>query len=469
MKKKLCFYTFLASLLCSGIIFSQNRGLIVVNIGYDNGGTGQLIDGITKPGDIVVRAQGAGIAGSCVIINGVSYELFYIPVGILCPDVKCYLSGGMILDAELFFNELASLQKKGIKNIKERLRVSMSVHLVMPYHRLIDDQATAAGHTRKGTILRSGIRSAAADKRFGIGIRLADLYAQDFDKLLKNAVKRANDVLVKMYQQKPLDYELLLKEYKEYAKQFAPFVRDQVELKLNLLLAQHSGPRIIFESSYGTLYDVSHGGYPYTSVECTTAAGICAQAGVGPTRIGHTLGQVNAYATMYGQGPFPTEIKDKKILKNLMTKSRTTQNQDDVRYGWLDAVMIRQEIMINGVDSIAISRLDDLDDFDEIYVCVHYKIDDKDLDYRPAISRDLAKVIPHYVKFKGWKRSLSKIKKFSELPEEARDFIKKIERICGAPVSYISVGPERSQLVEVVSNLLPENTAHNIKKIATKK
>lgn len=454
-----------AALLCAALcLFAAfacargERGLVVVGLGYDDDGKGKLVDCITQEGDVVVRVQGAGLCGRVVKIKNKEYELHYIPVGILREDVKCYLAGGMLLDCALLLKEIHDLKKKGIKDIDERLRISTSVHLLMPYHKEIDKLANKDGHTRGGNILRSGVRPCSAEKRFGVSIRLADLYSKDFPELLKKALKRSNDTIVKLYGGKPLEYEPLLAEYKKYAKSFLPYIRDHVELKLNRLLAQkRGGPRVIFEGSHGTFLDVSHGSYPYVSCGSTIASGICAEAGVGPTRIGHTLGVVKAYATRPGEGPFPTEIKDPVTLSYFDKKaSKMLSSGNKVRYGWVDAVMVRQGITINGANSLAITRLDDLNDFDEIKMCVHYKLGDQDFDYLPPIARDLNRVTAHYITFKGWKCSISHARNFSELPSEARDFIKKFERVCGIPVSYISVGPERDQIIEVVADLLPE-------------
>ena len=441
-----------------GDVNALQKGIVVVGLGFDDDGKGKLIDGITQPGDVVVRAQGAGVAGHHVKAGNKEYELHHIPVGILRPDVKCYLAGGMVLDVPLFFEEIKKLEEKGITDIKDRLRISTSVHLLMPYHKKIDKLANAAGHVRGSSISRHGVRPCSAEKRFGIGIRLADLFSKDFPDLLKKAVGRSNEIITKVYGGESIEYKSLLEQYKKYTKEFAPYVRDQVELKLNRLLAQkRGGPRVIFEGSHGTFLDVSHGNYPYVSAGSTIASGICAEAGVGPTRIGHTLGVVKAYATRVGEGPFPTEIKDEKIVKIIQNKAkRKSPAGIKIRFGWVDAVMVRQGVMINGVNSIAITRLDDLDDCDEIKMCIHYKLGDKDFDYLPPISRDLERVSPHYITFPGWKCSIGKAKNFSELPAEARDFVKKLERVCGVPVSYISVGPEREQLIEVVTNLLPE-------------
>lgn len=459
MKKVLEYVLYGVLACCVSMTNAEQKGVVFVGLGYESEGKSKLIDGITQPGDVVVRAQGAGIAGHRVKVGGKEYDLHHIPVGIVRPGVKCYLAGGMVLDVPLFFREIKSLEENGITDIKERLRVSTNSHLQMPYHKKIDSYARKAGHVRGSSVAREGVHVCAAEKRFGIGIRLADLFAKDFPELLKRAVDRSNEIIVKLYGGEPVAYKPLLEEYRKYAKEFAPYVRDQVELKLNRILAQKRGPRVIFEGSHGTFLDVSHGNYPYVSAGSTIASGICAEAGVGPTRIGHTVGVVNAYATRVGEGPFPTEIKDEKIVEMIQKKAkRKSPAGVKLRFGWVDAVMVRQGVMINGANSIAITRLDDLDDCDHIKMCVHYKLGNKDFDYLPPIAKDLERVSPHYITFPGWKCPIGKAKNFSELPPEARDFVKKLECVCGVPVSYISVGPERDQLIEVVANLLPEGS-----------
>lgn len=456
------------SVLLAGLQMSLHalaRGLVVMSIGYYEDGKGKLIHGIIQQGDVLVRAQGAGVNGHHFKLNGIEYDLFYLPVGILHDDVKCYLAGGMVFKAPKFFKEIKKLEEQGVHHIKERLRISTNAHLIMPYHEIIDKHAFEAGHVRKGLVLRSGVRPASADKRFGIGIRLADLFSDGFPELLKTAVDRANDIIVKLYNGTPVDYKKLLAEYMGYRKEFSPYVRDQVELKLNLLLAHRDGPRVIFEGSHSAFLDVTHGDFPYVSAGNTTAAGICAEAGVGPTRIGHTLGVVPAYSIVLHDSPFPTEIKDPKIIKAFNDKRKRKNPKEKVRYGWPDAVMYRQGIMTNGVNSIAITRLDDLDGLDEIKLGVHYQLDGVDYDYRPPIARDLARVKVSYKTFKGWKEPIGHVRKFSDLPEEARHFIKTLERVCGVPVTYISVGPDRDQLIQVEKGLLPEGPTIPVKKV----
>ena len=469
MKKMICLFLGTILMGVQFSLYSLSRGLVVISLGYAQDGKDKLIYGIIQPDDVVVRAQGAGINKHHVIVDGIDYDLTYIPSAFLIPKVKVYLAGGMVVELPKLSTDIKDLKAKGVQDVEGRLRISTNAHLIMPYHKIIDACAHKADHVRKGLTLRSGVRPASSDKRFGIGIRLADLFSDDFSDLLKTAVNRANDIIVKLYNEKPVDYKKLLDEYMGYRKEFLPYVRDQVELKLNLLLTHRDGPRVIFEGSHSVFLDVTHGDFPYVSAGSTTASGICAEAGVGPTRIGHTLGVVQAYCTVFHDCPFPTEIKDEKIVTQFNEKfKRKKSKEQTIRYGWPDAVMYRQGIMLNGVNSIAISRLDDLCGLEEIKLGVHYQLDGVDYDYRPPIAKDLARVKVSYKTFKGWKEPIGHVRKFCDLPEEARHFVKTLERVCGVPVTYISVGPEKDQLIEVVSGLVPQSPSAPVKKVHSK-
>lgn len=424
--------------------------IVIVSAGWTDDGKGKISDWLAEGADFFVRSQGSSSTGHTVKKDDKTYVLYYLPVGILTPDIKCYLAPGMLIDPKVFFKEIADLEKQGIK-IKGRVRVSTAAHLLMPYHTAIDKAAQKKGKRKGAGNVRFGAGAATADKRMGVGIRIADLMSQDYAAILKEAVAQANEVITKVYSKKPIDYDEILVSFKEYRKLFKPYVRDRVELKINQLIAQ--GKRGILEGSHGTFLDITHGTYPYTSAASTIAAGICASAGVGPTRISHTLGVVKSYTTHLGKGPFPTEIKDENVLKFLRDAVAKT-SPELYRYGWLDVVLVRQAILLNGMDSIAISRLDDLDKLEKIYVCIDYDLPAKDekssnqhFDYPPPKISDLLKVKPHYFEFEGWKTSTQDAKDFTELPQNARIFIKKLEALFGIPISLVSVGPRREQTI----------------------
>ncbi len=457
-------------------VFSRStageKGIVVVGLGEFDEGKTKVIQYLVKKGDISVRSQGACSTGHTVRIQvppcaakgkptcsqcqpsvEVVITLHMVPVGIIETGVKCYVTGGMFVDPTILFEEIDVLEKYGI-SLEDKLRISSNAHIIFPYHKMLDDLARTNDKTRfVEDVVLTGARSCAADKRYGIGIRLGDLVSPEFPKLLKKAVDRANQIITKIYNQKPLDYNKILESYSVYINRFTPFIRDKVEVKINKLLL--TGSRVIFEGAHGTFLDISHGCYPAVSAESTTASGICAAAGVGPTRIAHTLGVAKAYATHTGDSPFPTEIKNPSLVAHFSQKAGPGCASPKIKYGWIDIVQIRQAALLNGVNSVVLTRLDELDGLDEIKICTHYEVDGKPLyDVPPQIS-DLKKAVPKYHVIKGWKGSLKDCKKFTDLPPEARNFVKTFEHVAGVLVSYISVGPEKDQMIELVSNLLP--------------
>lgn len=437
----------------SSLAKERHGGYVVVSAGTTDDGKGKICDYLAKDAYFAVRSQGTLPEGHKVEKDGKTYRLYHIPVAILTPHVKCYLAPGMVIDSELLFKEIDDLKKQGI-NLDDRLKISTAAHLLMPYHKLLDKLGRKSSRRKGAAGVRLGAGAASADKRLGIGIRIADLWGDDFPEQLKEKLKISNDKITKIYGAKPIPYKPLLKELMEYKEQFEPYVRDRVELKLNQLLRKRKMG--VFEGAHGTFLDITHGIYPYTAPTDTTASGVAAGAGVGPSKIDHTLGVVKAYATCEGDSPFTTEIKDPSIIKHFKDKNKALSNPDRYRYGWLDAVMVRQAMFINGMDSIAISRLDDLDGLDKIRVCIDYDYKEnpedtnvQHFDYPPPRIRQLRKVKPHYVEFDGWKESTKNAKHITQLPLNARVFVKRLEALFGTPVSIVSVGPRQDQTIVV--------------------
>jgi adenylosuccinate synthase len=441
----------ISSFLCSK---EPHGAYIVVSAGTTDDGKGKICDFLAQKAHFSVRSQGSVPSGHTVKKGGKTYVLHHIPVGILTSHVKCYLAPGMVINLEVLLKEIEELKKQGI-DFNDRLKISTAAHLLMPYHTLLDTLGRKSKRRRCTAGVRKGASAASADKRLGIGLRVADLWAKDFPEMLKERVKIANDTITKIYKHKPLAHEPILKQFMEYKKKIEPYVRDRVELKLNQLL--HQKKRGIFEGAHGTFLDITHGTYPYTAPTESTAGAVASAAGVGPTKIKHTLGVVKAYATCEGDGPFTTEIKDPVILQRFRDKNKESYSgSDKYRYGWIDAVMVRQAMFINGMDSIAISRLDDLDGLDKIKVCIDYDYkenpEDADVqhfDYPPPRIKQLEKVTPHYIEFDGWKESTKDAKHLSELPVNARVFVKRLEALFTVPVSIVSVGPHQDQTIVV--------------------
>lgn len=444
--------------VCEGY---TSRGIVVVSTGFTGAGAGKIVDLLAEQADIVVRSQGEshghrvvkGDAHGHRLEKGREFKLTLIPSGILRKNTQCYLTAGMEIDPSQLCSEINLLMSKG-KNVEGRLWISARAHVVMPYHRKLD--ALMAQQYRGGIDVgsRKGVGVAAADKRLRIGIRIADLLdSERFKQVLRDDLNCANAMLTKVFGEKSFEFDDIYNLYQEYARRLRPYVKGDVELEINKLLIQ--GKAIIFEGAHGTFLDISMGTYPYVSSSSTTAAGICTGAGVGPRRIGHTIGIVQSYTTYIGSGPLPAEIKDPKALSALRNAHKLhCEELPGTRYGWIDLVMIRQAILINGIDSLVMSKLDELDGLDEIKICYDYIIDGKNYDYVPANIADVRKIVPRYITMPGWKTKTSNVKKFSQLPQEARAFVKKIECLSNAPVSYVSVGPEREQTIKL-NDLLP--------------
>ena len=426
----------------------------VLILGDDDAGKGKVTDVIGGRARIVVAGPGGTVKGRRIRKGDKKYRLKLLPTGIVrSRDIECYLMAGIEIDPSVLFSEIDYLKKKG-RTVEGRLKISSKAQVVMPYHRKLD--ALMFDKYKAGIDLgaRKGTGAAASDKRLRIGIRVADLLDKErFKEVLKEQLAYANERLVKLFKEKPFKFEEVYSLYNEYARRLKPFVIDNLELDLNKKITQ--GVRVVFEGSQGFSQDVSLGNYPYVCSSSTGASGICTGAGVGPSRIGHTMAVVKSYATLPIAGPFPTHITDNKVTSVLKTAhDKNCKEHYKQRYGWIDLVQTRQMITLNGVDSLAITKLDDLDDLDEIKICYDYLIGEKHYDAMPTSITEAKKIKPHYITMPGWKKSTQSITKFSELPENARAFIKKIEVLTGTPISYVSVGPDRRQMI-AMNDLLP--------------
>lgn len=445
MKNKLIFFALLSSVSLS---FGRTpRGIVVIGTGWGNAGVGKMVDYLADKADIIVRSQGGNEKGHRIVKQtGHGFNLKVLPVGLVRKNTQCYLTGGMEIDPSVFFHEIDFLQEKGIK-VEGRLWISAKAHVIMPYHRKLDSLMAKRYNVGDDIGSRKGTGAAASDKRLRLGIRIVDLMNPErFKIVLKESLDYANEILTKVFKEKPFEFDEIYALYSEYARRFKPYVREDLEITINKKLAE--GKAVIFEGAQGTFLDITMGSYPYVSSSSTIAAGVCVGAGVGPSKIGHTLGVTQAYLTQYGIGPFPSKIKNKDVIEQIYkTHEKLCNARPKERYGWIDLVLLREAILLNGIDSLAITKLDELDGLDEIKICYDYVVDGKNYDYLPALITDAKKIVPRYITMPGWKKPTGGVTKFSNLPEAARVYIKKIEALCGVPVSYISVGPKRSQTI----------------------
>jgi adenylosuccinate synthase len=419
---------------------------ILVGAQWGDEGKGKIIDFLTETADLVVRSQGGNNAGHTVYVRGAKYVLHLIPSGILRPGKMCVIGNGVVIDPIAVATEIAGLRGRKIKVTPKNLLISDRAHLVLPYHRLLDEQREASkGKGKIGTTKR-GIGPAYGDKAARVGIRMGDLVQPDlFAEKLALRVKENNAVL-KAFGAAPLNYRRVLADYQAAARELAPFVGNTV---VYLHAALKAGKEILFEGAQGTYLDIDHGTYPYVTSSNTTAGGACTGSGVPPHRMDTVLGVMKAYTTRVGEGPFPTEnAAFSDFLHGLGREFGATTGRAR-RCGWFDAVATRYAGMINGIDEVAITNLDGLDTLESIRVAVAYKLGRKTLEVPPSDPRQLAECEPIYREFPGWQTATHEAKSFAALPRKAQTYARQLAQLTGAKLRIVSVGPGREQTILV--------------------
>jgi adenylosuccinate synthase len=416
---------------------------ILVGAQWGDEGKGKIIDFLTEKADIVVRSQGGNNAGHTVINGPNKYVLHLIPSGILRAGKTCVIGNGVVIDPLSLLGEIEGLRAQKIK-VGKNLLISDAAHLVFPYHRLLDEQREVKkGKNKIGTTKR-GIGPAYGDKAARVGLRICDLMQPElFSRLLEARVKENNAVL-KAFGGKPVNFKEVNAAYLDAAEKLRPFVANTVVF---LHKALQAGKEILFEGAQGTFLDIDHGTYPYVTSSNTTAGGACTGSGVPPHRIDRVLGVMKAYTTRVGEGPFPTEDTVIGDMLHGMGREFGATTGRARRCGWFDSVATRYATMVNGIDDIAITNLDGLDQLDVIRICTHYKSGRKLLEVPPTDSRQLAHCEPVYIEMPGWKVPTETAKKFSDLPVNARNYLKKLAELTGAKLKIASVGPGRNQTI----------------------
>lgn len=414
----------------------------LVGAQWGDEGKGKVIDILAEKADYVVRATGGSNAGHTVVSGGKTYKLHLIPSGILYPDTVNIIGNGVVIDPGVVLEEMDSLAEQGVTF--KNLFIDLRAHVVLPYHKVFDELAEKAkGKDAIGTTKR-GIGPCYADKCDRIGIRMIDLIDPDtFSKKLKANLELKNKIITAVYGGAPLDYETVRDEYEAYAKRLKPFTTDTGAM---LYDAIKSGKRVVFEGAQGTLLDLDSGTYPFVTSSHPITGGFCAGAGVGPTAIKECLGIAKSYTTRVGAGPFPTELDDEvgKHLLNVGHEFGTTTGRAR-RCGWLDAVILRLAVRINGLTSLAINKLDTLSGIKKLKIATHYMMDGKPVDDFPADISLLEHCTPVYTELDGWDDDITGCKSFDALPAAAKRYIEKIEELAGCRVSMIGVGPDRDQ------------------------
>jgi len=426
--------------------------LAVLGAQWGDEGKGKIVDLLTPRFDIVARYQGGHNAGHTVYVNGTKFVLRLIPSGILHPDVVCVIGNGVVVDPQALFSELDELTRNGI-NVRNRLFVSDKAHLILPYHRDLDLLSEARRGERKIGTTSRGIGPAYEDKIGRRGIRAGDL--ADPRGLEQNV--RANvEARNRLVQDSHMEWQPVLQQLLESGARLLPIVRD---ISLMLAEAMRAGQSILFEGAQGTLLDIDHGTYPYVTSSNASIGGVCTGLGVGPRAINGVLGVVKAYTTRVGEGPLPTEL-----IGEMGNRLRDSGNEYGAvtgrprRCGWYDAVAVRYGVRINGLDALALTKLDVLDGLERIEICTAYRCGSRTLTEFPSDLSQLAACEPIYESMPGWDTPTKGARRFSDLPENARRYIARLEQVSGVPAAIVSTGSDREDTIlrEDFSRLVSE-------------
>ena len=421
------------------------KNVVVVGSQWGDEGKGKIVDWLSSEADVVVRFQGGHNAGHTLVIDGITYKLRLLPSGIVRKGKISILGNGVVIDPWALLNEIDEIKKQGIDVTPENFMISESASLILPFHQEMDEiREDAAGKGKIGTT-RRGIGPCYEDKVGRRSIRVMDLRSEsNLDNRLKNVLLHHNAIRKglkkEIYKKDDLKKKLL-----KIAPQILKFAQP-VWLKLDEFIKDKK--KILFEGAQGILLDVDHGTYPYVTSSNTVPAMAATGTGSGPNKINYVLGITKAYTTRVGSGPFPTELND-EIGENLGRRGKEfgTVTARKRRCGWFDGVLVRQTIKISGINGIALTKLDVLDELDEIKVCIEYDLNGKKLDYLPAASEDQFNIKPIYKTFPGWKTKTQGTRNIKDLPDNAKKYIYALEDFIGAKISSISTSPEREDTI----------------------
>lgn len=419
---------------------------ILIGAQWGDEGKGKVIDLLAQQSDLIVRYQGGNNAGHTVKFDDETFILHLIPSGILHPKKICVIGNGVVLDPFAFFEELKMLESKGVK-VKGRLFISDAAHLLLPHHRLLD-QLKEEGSKEKSKIgtTKRGIGPCYADKVARLGIRVADLKHLDyFRDRLQAVIQEKNEILKKLYHHPGVSFK---KIYQDFCGLRETLLKFAINTPVYLDQAAKKKKRILFEGAQGTMLDVDHGTYPFVTSSNATVGGAITGSGVSPTRIDRVIGIVKAYTTRVGEGPLPTQFPDPMMMR--------IQKQGDEygsttgrprRCGWFDAVVTRHAVRINGIDEMAVMKLDVLSGLPEVKIATHYDLNGATLEDYPTSTYEFSKCKPIYETLPGWMEDLSGAKKWKDLPKNAQKYLKRLERLLETPIKIISVGSKRSQTI----------------------
>jgi len=423
--------------------------VVVIGTQWGDEGKGKIVDRLAARADFVVRFQGGNNAGHTLVVNGEETICHLIPSGILHKGKRCMIGNGVVVDPSVLLDEMDKLTQKGIEFDPERLILSEKAHLIMPYHKAIDlAREEAKGKSKIGTTGR-GIGPCYEDKASRIGIRVVDLLEQDvFEEKLRMNLDEKNFYLENYFKAEALKFKPILESYLGMAERLKPYIGD---VSLELDKAFRADKKILFEGAQGTHLDIDHGTYPFVTSSNPVSASASLGSGIGPDKLHHIIGIVKAYTTRVGAGPFVTELTD-EIGDYIQMKGAefgaTTGRRR--RCGWLDLVLLRDSIRLNGLTSMSLTKLDVLTGLDRIKICVAYEFEGQRLESRPASLKKFAECRPVYEELPGWKDDITPMRSLDKLPVEARSYIDRIEELTEVPFSTVSVGPGREQTIDLL-------------------
>jgi adenylosuccinate synthase len=419
--------------------------IVIVGTQWGDEGKGKIVDLLAEFADIVVRFQGGNNAGHTMVVKGEQFISHLVPSGIL-QNKTCIIGNGMVIDPSVLLEEIDYLISKGISVGPDNLKISEKAHIIMPYHKYVDSaREKTKGDKKIGTTGR-GIGPCYEDKATRRGIRFIELIDTEvFIERVKSIVKEKNFYLKNFLSCETVDPESIINQYNGYAKKLAPYVTN---ISIIIDDALKEGKQVLFEGAQGAHLDIDHGTYPYVTSSNTIAGNACSGAGVGPKKITGVIGIVKAYTTRVGEGPFPAELFDETgdaIQKKGVEFGATTGRKR--RCGWLDTVILRNAVRLNGLTGIAVTKLDVLDGLETVNICTSYEYNGKPVNNFPASLKKLAACKPVYETLPGWSEDISSIKKFEDLPQNTINYLKRVEELIETPINIVSVGPGRDETI----------------------
>ncbi|GIW45342.1 MAG: adenylosuccinate synthetase [Candidatus Binatia bacterium] len=420
--------------------------VVVVGAQWGDEGKGKVVDILAEHADVIARYQGGNNAGHTLVVGGEKTVLHLVPSGVLHPGKVCVIGNGVVVDPAVLLDEIERLQGRGYLQEDHLLKISDRAHLVMPYHRAIDlARERLRGEGRIGTTGR-GIGPTYEDKMARIGIRFADLLDEEsFSDLLRTTLAEKNAYIRALLQEQPFSFEEIHEQYIRYRERLAKYVTD-VSVYLNQALAR--GQRLLLEGGQGTMLDVDHGTYPFVTSSNTVASAACTGVGIPPSRITCVVGIAKAYTTRVGSGPFPTELNDEigQKLRHDGDEFGSTTGRPR-RCGWFDAVVVRHAVRINGIQGLALTKIDVLTGVDPIRICVAYECNGRRYEHFPASGYALRNAQPVYEEHPGWHEPLSSARTMEDLPRNARRYIQRLEELTETPMYLVSVGANRNETI----------------------